>query len=105
MKKNRPGTKLSVICRLNDCDNMISIILNETTTFGVRRYKVNRDKLSRDLIKIETKWGTVQAKRGFLRDKYVKTVPEFEDCKRIAIANDIPIREVYETVIHIHQKN
>ncbi|HIM11091.1 TPA: nickel pincer cofactor biosynthesis protein LarC [Candidatus Poribacteria bacterium] len=105
MKKNRPGTKLSVICCLNDCDNMISIILNETTTFGVRRYKVNRDKLSRDLIKIETKWGTVQAKRGFLRDKYVKTVPEFEDCKRIAIANDIPIREVYETVIHIHQKN
>ena len=60
MKKNRPGTKLSVICNLHDCDDMVSIILNETTTFGIRRYKVNRDKLSRDLIEIETKWWFVR---------------------------------------------
>ena len=105
MKKNRPGTKLSVICHLSDYNNMVSIILNETTTFGVRRYKVNRDKLSRDLIKIETKWGAIKAKRGYLRDKHVKTVPEFEDCKKIALAHDIPIREVYETAIYIHQKS
>ena len=105
MKKNRPGTKLSVICNLHNCDDMVSIILNETTTFGVRRYKVNRDKLSRDLIEIETKWGTIQAKRGFMKDKHIKTIPEFEDCRKIAVANDIPIREVYETAIRIHQNN
>jgi len=105
MKKNRPGIKLSVICNLHDCDDMVSIILNETTTFGIRRYKVNRDKLSRDLIEIETKWGTIQAKRGFMKDKHIKTIPEFEDCKKIAVENDIPIREVYETAIHIHQKS
>ncbi|MDD9974330.1 MAG: DUF111 family protein, partial [Candidatus Poribacteria bacterium] len=55
----------------------------------------NRVKLRRDFTQVETQWGTIQAKRGYLNDALIKTVPEYEDCKRLAEQNSIPLRQVY----------
>ena len=52
-----------------------------------------------DFIEVETEWGIVKAKRGFSNDSVTKIVPEYEYCRRLAEANQVPLRTVYETVI------
>ena len=95
MKKGRPATQITVLCPTIDRDKLIELLLTETTTFGVRLSSANRVKLRRDFIQVETQWGTIQAKRGYLNGTLVKTVPEYEDCKRLAEQNSIPLRQVY----------
>ena len=99
MKKGRPATKLSVLSTLNLRNTLIETLLTETTTFGVRCYRVERFKLSRDFIEVETRWGVVRTKRGYSGDRLIKVVPEYEDCKRLAEQNRIPLHEIYEETI------
>ena len=99
MKKGRPATKLSVLCTLPLRNTLSEMLLVETTTFGVRCYTVDRLKLTRDFVDIQTRWGTVRAKCGYLEGQLVKTVPEYEDCKRLAEQHGVPLREIYEEAI------
>ena len=95
MKKNRPATQITVLCPTARRDQLIELLLTETTTFGVRFSSANRVKLRRDFTEVETQWGTIQAKRGYLNGTLIKTVPEYEDCKRLAEQNNVPLRQVY----------
>lgn len=95
MKKGRAATKVTVLCHADCRDVLIEQLLTETTTFGVRVFSATRVKLHRDFIEIETQWGAIQAKRGYLNGALIKTVPEYEACKRVAEANNVPIRDVY----------
>ena len=95
MKKGRTATKITVLCHADNRDRLIEMLLTETTTFGVRLSSATRVKLRRDFIQIETQWGPIQAKRGYLNGTLIKTVPEYEDCKRVAGENNVPIRDVY----------
>ena len=95
MKKNRPATQITVLCPTARRDKLIELLLTETTTFGVRLSSANRVKLRRDFTQVETQWGTIQAKRGYLNGALIKTVPEYEDCKRLAEHNNVPLRQVY----------
>ncbi len=95
MKKGRPATQITVLCPTARRDELIELLLTETTTFGVRLSSVDRIKLRRDFVQVETQWGEVQAKRGYLNGTLIKTVPEYEDCKRLAEQNSVPLRQVY----------
>lgn len=95
MKKSRAATKITVLSHADCRDRLIELLLTETTTFGVRVSSAARVKLRRDFIQIETQWGPIQAKRGYLNGTPIKTVPEYEDCKRVAEENGVPIRDVY----------
>ncbi len=95
MKKGRPATQITVLCPTTHRDQLIELLLTETTTFGVRLSSANRIKLRRDFVEVETQWGTIQAKRGYLNGTLIKTVPEYEDCKRLAEQNSVPLRQVY----------
>ena len=95
MKKGRPATQITVLCPTAHCDKLIELLLTETTTFGVRLSSADRIKLRRDFIQIKTQWGAIQAKRGYLNGTLIKTVPEYEDCKRLAEQNNVPLRQVY----------
>ena len=95
MKKNRPATQITVLCPTAHRDKLIELLLTETTTFGVRLSSANRVKLRRDFTQVETQWGTIQAKRGYLNGTLIKTVPEYEDCKRLAEQNRVPLRQIY----------
>ena len=99
MKKGRPATKLSVLCTPTLRDTLNEMLLVETTTFGVRCYTVERSKLTRDFVDIQTRWGTVRAKCGYLEGQLIKTVPEYEDCKQLAEQHGVPLRKVYEEAI------
>ncbi len=96
MKKGRPATKLSLLAAPDFRESLTQVVLTETTTFGVRCHLVERSKLSRDFIKVQTQWGTVRAKRGYMDGEPIKAVPEYEDCKRIAEEQSVPFRQVYE---------
>ena len=95
MKKGRPATQITVLCPTNRRDELIELLLIETTTFGVRLSSADRVKLRRDFTQVETQWGAIQAKCGYLNGALIKTIPEYEDCKRLAEQNNVPLQQVY----------
>ena len=96
MKKNRPAYKLEVVCKEQDLQKLQNIMFNETTTIGVRYYKVNRTELKREAVEIETKYGKVLAKKVATPDGKVYTYPEYESIKKLAEEKNVPIKEIYK---------
>jgi len=95
MKKNRPAVLLSVIVDSDSLDAIETLLLEETTTFGVRRYQVQRRKLSRETRPAETSYGQVRIKIGRMEGRIVKATPEYEDCKLLASEAGAPFTRVY----------
>ncbi len=98
MKKNRPATLLTVICEASFRAAIAKIILQETSTLGVRYYPVRRTVLRRELRKVRTRFGEVTVKRVEQPDGTIRATPEYDDLKRIAAAKKIPLRAVYDQV-------
>ncbi len=96
MKKNRPGVLLTVLCARADADRFCQLILTETTSFGVRRYPVERRKLHRAVRDVQTPYGLVSVKIGRLDGKIVQAAPEFEHCKKVAVAAGVPLKAAYD---------
>ena len=99
MKKNRPGVKLTVLCRPTDADAMETILFRETTTLGVRRALVNRRLLRRQRMRCANRVGAGRGQDGWLADGTPRFAPEFEACRRIAAERGLPLRTVYERVL------
>lgn len=95
MKKNRPGVVITVLCDEDRIPKMEEVLFRETTTLGVRRYAVSRHKLSRKAATVETRFGPVQGKLGWLEGRPPTFSPEYDDCARIAAEHGAPLREVY----------
>lgn len=99
MKKNRPATLLSVLCRPADVEQMETILFRETSTLGVRRQPVERRCLPRESQTVGTPYGPVRVKIAHLPDDTTKRSPEYEDCKQAAESHDVPLRVVYEAAL------
>jgi uncharacterized protein (TIGR00299 family) protein len=84
MKKNRPGVLISILCRLSERDAMCELLLAETTTLGVRYLEVKRRSLSRSIVKVETEYGAIDVKVASLDGRFVKQMPEYEQCRAAA---------------------
>lgn len=96
MKKQRPGTLLSVLCAPEDRSKISDLIFLHTSAFGLRLTEVRRLKLRRDFVEVVTEFGTVTVKRGFRGEKLVQAAPEYESCKAAAQFHDCPIQKVYD---------
>ena len=94
MKKGRPGVKMTVLSNKEQLENMIKIVLKETSTIGLRFYEAKRRILHREIKTIDTEFGKVRVKFSRLGDDILKATPEYEDCKRIAKKLNIPLIEV-----------
>ena len=101
MKKNRPGTKMQVLCPRAKKKAIIHRILFETTSSGLRHYDVQRTKLHRKSTNVQTSYGIVRVKSITQPDGSVSFTPEYEVCKKIALAKNIPVRVVYDTIIKV----
>lgn len=101
MKKGRAATKLSVLVSENQEQSILNVIFRETTSIGVRKYKVEKIMLPRDFVKISTQYGNVTIKNAYYQGEKVKYKPEYEDCKKIANERNIPINRVYQEVYKI----
>lgn len=99
MKKNRPGTLLTVLCAAVDADRFAELMLRETTAFGVRRTVAERRKLQRASKTVKTGFGKVAVKLGMLNGKAIQAAPEFESCRELAARAGVPVREVYDAAI------
>jgi uncharacterized protein (TIGR00299 family) protein len=95
MKKNRPGTLFRVMCRPGDAAAMTAILFEETTTLGVRQQIMVRETLPRRVQEVATPYGDVRVKVARLPDGHTKASPEYEDCRRQAVAHGVPLRQVY----------
>jgi len=98
MKKGRPGIKLTALCKETDCDELMKIIMGETTTIGLRFYEVKRRVLQREVRLVDTEFGRVKVKFSRLGDEILKATPEYEDCRRIAKKLNIPLIEIMRRI-------
>ena len=99
MKKNRPGTLLTVVTAPERRAMLADIIFKETTTIGLRHHDVDRECLQRELITVETPAGDVRVKIAWREGRVVNAVPEFEDCARLATAAKLSVKEVQALAI------
>jgi uncharacterized protein (DUF111 family) len=99
MKKNRPGTLLAVICEPIQRQPLTEIILQETTTIGVRCHAVSRLVLPRREKRIKTRYGEVGVKIVEQPDGRRRVTPEYEDLRRIAAARRLPLKVIHDEVL------
>ena len=102
MKKNRPGTLLTVIVPPDRRSAIADIIFRETTTIGLRHYDVARECLRREIVGVETPLGAVRFKVAWRDGQIVNATPEFEDCVRLATANNLPVKDVQAIAIRAY---
>ncbi|HKL41366.1 MAG TPA: nickel pincer cofactor biosynthesis protein LarC [Clostridia bacterium] len=101
MKKGRPAVKLSVLALEKDLETIQKIIFEESTTAGIRWYPVHKVMLTRSFEKVNTKYGDIKVKNFYYNKRIIKSKPEFEECKRLALKHGVSINEVIESA----QKN
>ncbi len=94
MKKNRPGHCLTIIADPAKLDRLTALVFQETTTIGVRIHEVQRRTLDRVSEMVETRYGKVRVKVARLNGTILNLMPEFEDCRRIAEEQSIPLKDV-----------
>lgn len=99
MKKNRPGTLVTVLAAPESAEALTDVLFAETGTFGVRRTLAERSILERRVETVGTPYGDVRVKIGARAGRSVVASPEFEDCRRAAAANAVPLREVYRAAL------
>jgi uncharacterized protein (TIGR00299 family) protein len=96
MKKNRPGTLLTVLCKPEDAGKLTQLIFTETTTLGIRRRDEMRQTLARRWEKVQTQWGEVRVKIASMNGTITNYAPEYEDCRRIAAEHRVPLKQVMQ---------
>jgi uncharacterized protein (TIGR00299 family) protein len=102
MKKNRPGTLLTVIAPPDKRSQMADVIFRETTTIGLRHYDVERECLDREIVAVETPLGAVRFKIARRGGRIVNATPEFDDCAKLAAANNLSVKEVQAMAIQAY---
>ncbi len=99
MKKSRPANQLSVLCSSDKVKKMKEVIFTNSTTIGLREYKINKSVLSRTEIQVPTKYGSVTVKQSVFEGKIVRSKPAYDECKALAKLNAISIEEIEREVI------
>jgi len=98
MKKGRPAIKLSILTDKAREHDVLDIMFRETTSIGIRKMKVEKIMLKRDFSTVKTIYGDVKIKNSYYDGEIVKYKAEYEDCKRMARENNVPIAHVYREI-------
>ncbi len=94
MKKNRPGTLVSVVALPEHRDALSGVLFRETTTLGVRFSEMDRERLEREIRSVETPLGAVRFKVARRDGQVVNAAPEFDDCATLAAQHGLSIKQV-----------
>lgn len=105
MKKNRPGVKLSFLCRTGQLERLSLLVLVESSAIGIRHYPVSRTTLERRMEERETPLGPLPFKLILHNDRPLRAAPEYEACRRVARERGIPLQEVMRIVSPITVSN
>jgi uncharacterized protein (DUF111 family) len=102
MKKNRPGTLMTILAPPTLRHALTEVAFRETTTIGVRVSEVERVCLEREIVEVGTPVGPIRFKVARLEGRVVNAAPEFEDCVRAADAHGRPVKEVQALAIEAY---
>jgi uncharacterized protein (TIGR00299 family) protein len=105
MKKGRPGMVLTVLCKPEDAAKLTQILFAETTTLGVRKREEKRQVLARKWVTVPTQWGEVRMKIASMNGTITNYAPEYEDCRRIAEENHVPLKSVMQAATQKYLQN
>lgn len=97
MKKGRPAILLSVLTSPGNIQPVSDAIFRESSTLGIRIAKLDRIILRREPGELKTPWGKVRIKKSWLNGK-MRMAPEYDDCRRIAERENLPVKEVLRSV-------
>jgi pyridinium-3,5-bisthiocarboxylic acid mononucleotide nickel chelatase len=103
MKKNRPGTLLTMLCKPPDANALTSLIFAETTTFGVRTYRAQRRVLPRESINVTTTYGDVRIKLSRVNGRILHVAPEYDDCRKLATEKNVPLQKIISEALRAYQ--
>jgi uncharacterized protein (TIGR00299 family) protein len=99
MKKNRPGTIMTVLCSPEHADTLAGVLFRETGTFCIRTREQSRYTLEREWQTVATSFGDIRLKVGRWQGEVMSVAPEYEDCRRAAVARDVPLHAVYRAAL------
>jgi len=102
MKKNRPGSLLTVLAKPENADELAQIVFAETTTLGVRRREEKRQALARRWETVPTRFGDVRIKIASMSGTVTSYAPEYEDCRRIAAEQRVPLKVVMQEAVQAY---
>ncbi|HEX6463609.1 MAG TPA: nickel insertion protein, partial [Vicinamibacterales bacterium] len=105
MKKNRPGTLVTVLAPPARRQPLTDLLFRDSTTIGVRYEELSRACLERVMEEVRTPYGMVRFKVARQDGRELNASPEFEDCERLAIEQGVSIKEVQASAIRSRQSN
>jgi uncharacterized protein (DUF111 family) len=103
MKKNRPGTLLTILCRPQDAEALISLLFAETTTFGIRTHRAQRRALPREWVSVSTSFGDVRIKLSRSNGHIQHAAPEYDDCRKLAVEKQVPLQQVIHEAMRAYE--
>jgi pyridinium-3,5-bisthiocarboxylic acid mononucleotide nickel chelatase len=103
MKKNRPGTLLTVLCKPQDRPSLMALIFAETTTFGARTYRAQRRTLPREFVSVSTDFGDVRIKVSRVNGRILHVAPEYDDCRKLAVEKNVPLQRVISEALRRYE--
>jgi uncharacterized protein (DUF111 family) len=104
MKKGRPGHLFGTLCTEEKRAAVEAALFRETSTLGLRRTRVERTILDRELIEVETPYGKVRVKTGRLAGRLLNAAPEFEDCRQAAQRSQVAVKEVMAAALEAFRR-
>jgi hypothetical protein len=99
MKRGRPATQLSVLVTDDLVPETLDVLFTETTTIGVRAHPVQRWKLAREIISVETDYGPIDVKVSRRGETVLNITPEYRDCQRVAAERSVSIKQVHQAAL------
>jgi uncharacterized protein (DUF111 family) len=104
MKKNRPGTLITVLTDREHAPQLEELLFRETSTLGLRIREERRRCLERRIETVTTPWGDVRIKIGLRDGREIQASPEFEDCRQIAETRKLPVKQVIEAALRAYRE-
>ncbi|HYP04965.1 MAG TPA: nickel pincer cofactor biosynthesis protein LarC [Bryobacteraceae bacterium] len=101
MKKNRPGSKLTVVATPENREALAEIVLRETSSLGVRMYNAERRVQSRRIVHVDTQYGPVRVKIA----QSGAATPEYDDCRHLAATHNLPLKQVMAEATQAYLKD
>ena len=93
MKKNRPGTLMTIVAAPEQRETMTGIVFRESTTIGVRYQELSRECLDREMVTVTTPLGPVRFKVARRGGEVFNAQPEFDDLAKLSQERGIPIKD------------
>lgn len=98
MKKNRPGVRLTLVCKPQQTAELARLILHQSSAIGVRSSCCERYKLERRAARVGTQYGEARVKLLYDGGQFLRLTPEYEDCRQLARTSGQTLDKIYRLV-------